>query len=431
MNIGGLSIQKIFQMDPNLIPYPTLSVSGAVTFPSRMEIYLDGLRVRQETISPGEFQLHNLATRTGAGLAEIVLTDPFGNEERIIQPFYLSNMLLTVGLHEYNYNIGVQREEFGTESFSYGDLVLSGFHRYGFTDQLTTAFGFETLGTRYNLGPSASVRIHHGGVLTVSLAQNRNINGEFGATATLSYLYQSRRFSANLSIGGFHEDYAKVSTNPANATKQYEVVGGVGFNANQLGSVTVNAEVTGHYDGPGRQAVTLGYSRQLLKTLSFLARLQWVDEAESTMEIMMGLTYVPGRNISVSTRYRRSDDSNTGTVQIQRNPPPGEGWGGRLLVEHDDATDTTLDTFFQYNARYGTYRGSYRNFGDDQTLQATAAGSIAYVGHTVGFSRHINASFGLVEIGNLEGVRVSQNGQLLGKTNADGKLFIPNLTSFF
>ncbi|MEW6324141.1 MAG: fimbria/pilus outer membrane usher protein, partial [Nitrospirota bacterium] len=374
MNVGGLSVQKVYQMDPHLIPYPTPSVSGAVTFPSRMEVFLDGLRIRQETLAPGDFDLRNLSIGAGAGVAEIVLTDPFGNEQRIVRPFYLSNSLLNPGLHEYSYNIGVLRTNFGRESFSYDGLVLSGFHRYGVNESVTAAFQMETLKQQYNAGPSASIRVRPGGVVTVSLAQNRNADGKFGAAGRIGYLYQSRLFSANLSVGGFHRHYASVSADPADAAEQYEVTGGAGYNISRLGSVTVNFEVAGRYEGPDRQAVTLGYSRQLSKNLSLTARVQWANEAESAMEVMAGLVYIPGRQISVSTRYRRTDEAHAATIQVQKNPPLGEGFGGRVLVEQDDATDTTVDAFLQYNARYGAYRGSYRSFGGDRTLQAAAAG---------------------------------------------------------
>jgi outer membrane usher protein FimD/PapC len=68
----------------------------------------------------------------------------------------------------------------------------------------------------------------------------------------------------------------------------------------------------------------------------------------------------------------------------------------------------------------GGYRGSYR---------FSAFGGVAYVGGTFGISRPIPDSFGLVTVGGLEGVRVYQDSQEMGRTDAKGRLFLPSMGS--
>jgi len=53
------------------------------------------------------------------------------------------------------------------------------------------------------------------------------------------------------------------------------------------------------------------------------------------------------------------------------------------------------------------------------------------VANTVGFSRPITDSFGLVKVGELQGVRVYQNGQEIGRTDRKGRVFLPNLGSYY
>ena len=60
----------------------------------------------------------------------------------------------------------------------------------------------------------------------------------------------------------------------------------------------------------------------------------------------------------------------------------------------------------------------------------SAAGGIVYVGGRVGFSRPVTDSFGLVRVDRLEGVRVSLNNQEIGRTDASGEVFLPNLGSY-
>ncbi len=134
LTMGGISFSKVYRMDPYLIKNPMLNVSGFVTLPSEVEIYLNGMRLRTERLSPGGFDLRDINYYGGAGLLEVIIRDPFGKEERLNFPFYFTDLLLKKGLHEYSYNLGAIREEFGEESNEYSDVALTAFHRYGFSD---------------------------------------------------------------------------------------------------------------------------------------------------------------------------------------------------------------------------------------------------------------------------------------------------------
>jgi len=52
------------------------------------------------------------------------------------------------------------------------------------------------------------------------------------------------------------------------------------------------------------------------------------------------------------------------------------------------------------------------------------------VGGAFGLSRPINDSFGLVTVDNLAGVRVYQNNQEVGRTDARGRVFVPEMGSY-
>jgi len=90
----------------------------------------------------------------------------------------------------------------------------------------------------------------------------------------------------------------------------------------------------------------------------------------------------------------------------------------------------------QYNARFGSYAAEYRGEridgdGGNGLVRLSAYGGVAYVGESIGFSRPITDSFGLVSVGGLEGVRVYHNNQEAGRTDGRGKLFLPSLGSYY
>ena len=137
--MGGLGFSKLYKLDPYFITQPMFNLQGVTAFPSQAKIYMDGVLVGTQPIAPGVFDLRNIYTNAGAHKIEVVLTDPFGNEQKISYPLYFSQILLREGLHEYSYNVGFLREQYGVASNKYGKPVFSAFHRYG----VTSSFNIE------------------------------------------------------------------------------------------------------------------------------------------------------------------------------------------------------------------------------------------------------------------------------------------------
>lgn len=430
LNLGGISLQKVFLMDPHFIQYPTKNVFGGVTFPTKMEIYLDGTLVKQDELPPGEYDLRNLSTRNGAGLVEVVLTDPFGKEDRLIFPTYLSTTLLQKGLHEYTYNLGFLREGYGTSSFNYGHWVASGFHRSGINDQLTIELSGEAHHDLFHIGSSASHQINELGLLTFSVAQSWDKDNQVGLMAKTGFQFQSRKLHLFFDLAEFGRSYTSTSIENSRNHKRYEALIGMGFSTKNLGSITTNYTVLNYYDDVSRQVFGIGYTRHIFNNLSILGRYRWTNGSELTNEIFLGLTYIPSRNITVTTQTIHSGGQNIETLQVQKTVPIGAGAGGRILYEDNGSRDT-FESFVQVNDQHGIYTGRYRTFGDDRLLQVSTSGSIITAGGALGFSRPVRDSFAVVQIDDIEGVTVYQNGQEIGKTDSSGRAFVTDLSSFF
>ncbi len=149
------------------------------------------------------------------------------------------------------------------------------------------------------------------------------------------------------------------------------------------------------------------------------------------------MTYYPGKDATLSLRHEKRKDAETEILQIQKNPPLGEGLGLRATIERAKSQSVSTYTFnplLQYNWRYGIFTGEFRSqSGKERSTEEyrlTASGGTAYVGNVIGFSRPINDSFGLVKVGELEGVRVYAANQEIGRTDRSGRVFIPALSSY-
>lgn len=438
VNLGGFSLSKIYQMDPYFIRYPTADFSGVVSLPSDMEIYLNGTQIGTERLSPGEFDLENISYYGGASVIEVVIKDLFGKAQRFRYPFYFTDTLLKRGLHEYSYNIGFLREEFGVESNRYSNLVFSAFHRYGRSDSLNLGLRAEGGRGRYNLGSQASYLIAKAGVITLSLSGSYDTIGKTGFAGLLSYGYQDRKINAQFFLKRFTADYITIGEESRTERTKYEAGMGMGYGTKDRGSISLNFNTIKKYQGLNRQTVSATYSRSLYNKFAIFLTARNIKEKESDSEIFVGINYYPWKDISISTRYEKSKDTAREVLQVQKNPPQGEGYGYRASVESANSQITsanTLNAYLQYNSGYGIYTGEFSGQSSEgrtsENYRLSASGGIAYLSNIVGFSRPITDSFGLVKVGELKGVRVYQNNQEIGRTDSSGKIFVPNLNSYY
>lgn len=438
VNLGGVGFSKAYSMDPYLIRYPLADVSGMASLPSEVDVYVNGVRTRTEKISPGEFDLKNISSYGGAGAVTLVIKDAFGREQKRTYPFYVSDILLREGLHEYSYNAGFARKKFGEESNRYESPAFSAFHNYGVSDSLTMGMRGEGIKGKYNLGPQASFRLHQLGIVSLSLSGSTDERERTGSAGFASYQYQDSRISARALVKGLTRSYAVAGEEVQADKSRYETGLGLGYGSSEFGSLSLSMDIVKKYVGQDRQVDIVSYSRMLWRSSTLVASFRKIRDENSSTEVFLGMTYYPKPDLSLSTSYKRSDGTNTETLQAQKNTPAGEGYGYRVSLEKSDSpagSATSINPFYQYNSRYGVYTGEYRGVSNDdgrrnETYSLTASGGIACVGNTIGLSRPITDSFGLVKVDDLQGVRVYLNNQEIGRTDAGGKVFLPTMGSY-
>ncbi len=441
LNMGGLSFSKIYGINPYFIKNPLFNVTGLVSLPSQADVYLNGIKTQTVALTPGTFEVKDLAASGGANTLEVVIKDAFGREQRLQYPFYSSDLLLKQGLHEYSYNAGFLRRNFGVESDDYGEFAFSAFHRYGATDNATVALRTEGRHGLYNVGPEL-IFIPRLGVMTLTEATSKK-EGRTGFAGLLSYVYQGSIFNTRFMTSRFSEDYITISTpatTPSSTRIRDQSSAGIGLNLRQYGSLSADVTVMENFQKQDRRTGTVAYSRNLTRDVILFtsySKTRDTSIAGSIYEIFVGLTYNFGEGRSVSTRYDRTSDQDSETIEVQQNPPVGEGYGYRAPLNRTrtgDVTAYTANPNVQYNGRYGIYSADYwsqhTDAGTATTYQLSASGAIAYVDRTVGLTRPITDSFGLVKVGNVEGVRVYQNNVEIGTTDSEGKIFMPSLGSY-
>ena len=434
LNMGGISFSKNYNIDPYFIKYPEIGFSGLASLPSELEVYRDGVLIRKERVAPGGFDLRDIPTYVGAGLAEVVLKDPFGREQRIPLPYYFTDTLLKKGLHEYSYNIGFLREDFGVVSNRYNDFAFLGFHRYGISDSLTTGIGAEASRRVFNLGLSSTFSVPRQlGVINASVAWSDSKGRRDGVGGSVGYLYQGQNLSFNLLLRGFTRDYSNISIETVQDRTKYEATVGAGYFSSTLGSLSVGFDATKKYSGLDTKSLLASYSRKITDRSNVIASFKR-DLENRINEFNISINYYFNYGITASSSYQRTEGNSSERIQVTKNLPLGEGFGGRAAFEANQAEPRNFNNYdlqLQYNAKYGQYGAEFMSTNRAETYSFSAAGGLTFVKDSLNFSRPIRDSFALAKVGDLKGVRVYLNNQEIGRTGNSGKILIPDLGSYY
>jgi outer membrane usher protein len=444
LNLGGVSVSKLYQINPYFIKTPLAAFAGAVTLPSTVDIYMDGARVRSEKIAPGNFNLQNLNSYSATGLrnVEVVIKDAFGREERIGFPYFFTDQLLSKGLHEYSYNAGFVRNNFSLTSDDYGSAAVSAFHRYGMSDTLTLGLGGDATRDHINFGPRVSLNTVNAGVVTagLSLSRDSDIVTRSGAAASANHTFLSGRFSSQMLVRRFSEDYSVIGLTPGDKPK-LQASASINYGSRIAGTYSLSYAVQTVFGGATDQHTsTLGYTKTLGQNVSLVASVSRVVQETKGYEMSIGISFFPGNGLSANASYQKTKDGDVSNqLQFAKTPPIGEGLGYRVIAQRSvtaGAVSESISPFVQYNARNAILSAEGTNFVNGGSVgsnfyQLSLAGAAAYIGNDVYFSRPINDSFALVKIEPpLPGVRVLKSSAEIGITDASGAVFVPSLGSY-
>ncbi|MBC8016944.1 MAG: fimbrial biogenesis outer membrane usher protein, partial [Verrucomicrobia bacterium] len=439
LNLGGISYISSFSIEPGLITYPVGEFSGMAAYPSEAEIYVNGILIRRERLSPGEYRFRNLPVTNGTNMVDILVRDPFGAESHFSNAFYLSDRLLRAGLHDYGYSAGFLRRDFGSASDRYGQPVVVARHNVGLSDFLTAGVGAEAGKDLVNVVPRAVFRLNNIGIINLLAGGSLDRDQGSGGTIGGGYLFQSRNINYQLSLRHSTQGYRTLASRQNTDPPLLEAGTGLSLGTPFSGSIGLDGTFMETYAGQIRRSLGVSYSRSLTKTLHFSAswRTTWGTSSENT--IFTGLTYIPGESHTISATYQTFRGGDREALAIQKSLPIGEGFGYRGTVERERSNERTVylaNPVLQYNGPYGSYSADYQGKYEEQggglggNYLLSAAGAIVYAGGHIGLTRPVSDSFAMVHLEGLADTKVLLDSQVVARTNADGLAIIPNMRSY-
>ena len=426
--IGGAMISREYSVDPYFVRYPAFNLSGAVTTPSTVEVYVNDRLVRTEQLPPGAFDLTRLPTTTGPNDARLVIRDAFGGTRELAASYYLTTSVLAKGLQEYQYAVGVERTNFGIDSFNYGTPVLIGRHRLGLTDAVTLGGRVEARSDLVSAGPSVTVRTPFGEI--EAAAATSRTNGIGGSAVSGAYAYTGRRMSLGIAARAMTERYATSSLHAIDDRPRTDLNGYISVQAGSRTSVTVQRRDAAAYAaGAGTRTAVITSTRINRRTDVFVTAAQSRGVGLAGRELFVGASIRLTANAIASVSAERTATGDHVVTEVQQPLPVGQGWGYRLHAEN--GSQTYSSGAVQYQGPYGRYEIRRDTINGVGETVVSASGGIVAIDGGVFPSRPVQDGFALVRVPDVAGVRTYASNQEVGRTDSHGNLLVPNLLSYY
>lgn len=256
----GVTMARNFDLQPYRVTEPTGQTSFFLKSPSRVDVLVNGQKVRTLQLEAGPYSIRDFPVVSGSNDATLVITDATGRVEIKTLDIVSDINLLAAGLHKYSYSVGVvSRTDAREKTYETSLPVLSAFHRYGLSDDLTLGANLQadrdqqmggldvTTGQKWGV-VRADVAASHvadaGGGLAWRL-QYRNVDntrirddGTFRGTRDFSLLasYSDRKFAP---LGNLQPDNSSA----------YEVAARYGWQSSPTLSIGVGGSYRAFRDG--------------------------------------------------------------------------------------------------------------------------------------------------------------------------------------
>lgn len=432
--LGGLQIGSNFDLQPYRSTTPLPSFFGEATLPSAVELYVNGLKQYSGNVPAGPFELNTAPSFSGAGTAQLVVTDALGQSTTLNFSLYDVHRLLQPGLSDWSIELGVVRENYGNHSFDYGsNVAASGTWRYGMNDRFTAETHAEVTKGLSNAGVGGTWLLgRSGGILFASLAGSES-QGQKGMQYSTNYSWNNSRFNIGINAIGTIGDYRDVGTQYGSAPARRSEQISTGYSTQSLGSFGVSYNQVTQAQRETNQFASAYWSKSFGRRLRVSANYNHDinDSANNSASLSASLSL--DRNISLSNSVQYTDNSTAFATDVSRPAPNAGGIGWRAQARHslegsEDSTGGLAE--LNYRGRYGQVQTGIRSNDGDYASYASATGALVKMGGGLFATRQINNGFAVVSTGGIANVPVSLQNSPIGTTNSRGLLLVSPLNAY-
>lgn len=429
VSFGGIQYASNFATQPRLIRFPYLTVAGEAVVPSTVDVFINNTRVAQQNVPPGPFSFTDLPAVTGHGEMRMVIKDVLGREQVVTQPFYASDALLRVGLADYSGELGVVRNNYGINSNKYAHMLAAGTYRKGISESFTGELRGELSRTHRAAGVGGTYQMSTLGMFVGSLALSQGNKG-VGNLLMAGFDRRTSAFSMGLHMQFASRNFVQSGLDIAQSAPKTVSSINMSYATWERGTLGMAYVLQDNREQGKTRVVSANYGIPLGQnaTLHTIAYRNLAVGGNSVFNAVV--TFPLGERTSASVSQKRTQtggaSGDESFVQIQQNPPYGTGWGYHLEASSNKAQrgSVTLQTDF------GSYNADTMNVAGNNITRLNAAGGVGFLGGRIYAMRPITGSFGVVKVGGYQNVRVYADNLLVGRTDGEGYVLIPQMRPY-
>ncbi|HVK80648.1 MAG TPA: fimbria/pilus outer membrane usher protein, partial [Verrucomicrobiae bacterium] len=412
---AGVQIGRRFALAPSMITYPTPTLEGDAALASTAQLYVDGVLQGSRDIEAGPFSIGDTPFVSGAGAAQLVVTDVLGRQQIISRPFFVSTTMLRPGLTDWTASIGAVRPSIVDDH--YAENFASARVRRGMMNWLTLEAAIENSDDRTRGALGASVTDWRLGQFSV---MHTDGDGP-GATA-----YQWLRNSSQWSFGlDYQERAPRLDDNPFGQVRS-TASANFAIDLDRYGGLAFTAARLRFEDRPTSSVYTLSYTPDLGTNLLALS-LAYAEQIEEELSARISLSVPLGDDFSANASIDARPEGEVYRAGVQQSADASGGFGWRARITTGVVERVDLGAMLR--GRFGETTAQVSRLGPIHGLRLGHSGSIGFVSGERFVGPVIDGAFALVDTG-AANVDVRRNHFDLGPSNARGLVLAPNLRPY-
>jgi outer membrane usher protein len=436
VRLGGVQVQRNFQLRPDLVTLPLPSFAGSAAVPSTLEIYSDNGRLYSGSVPAGPFVARNLPVVAGGGKARVVLTDALGRETVSDLPFYAGSGLLRGGLYDFSVEAGFPRRSYGTASFDYArDWFASASLRHGIYDWLTLEGHAEGGESLVNAGAGVAFPLDRWGAGSLAFAGSATREGDTGILFNASIELDVGPFTVfgrTQRTFGDYRDIAAVSAKgspfdalPARVLDQLSIGFPLSFDKGTLSFSGAHLE---RWNREPSWVASLSYSRPMPWHGSLFAS-TFVDLGDDTrFGGYVGFSMPLGAATSWTTGGESDMDGGTAFTEVSHAADLRAGsLGWRVRASGGERQELAAGA--TYRTGFARFDAGVAHSSAGSRATAQIEGAFVAAGGGVFVANRIDDAFAVVDVG-APGVDVLYENRPIGKTGRRGRVLLPALRSY-
>lgn len=430
-HIAGIQVGTDFSLMPYMPTTPIPALSGSATLPSSVELYVNGVKSYTGKVPAGSFRINTMPNISGAGNAQVMMTDILGKTTIQSFSFYNDQLLLREGVTSWSTELGVVRENAGYSSFDYASSpALSATWRRGISNSLTTSAHAETSDSLVNGGAGGDWLLPGSlsGTLSLSFAMSTDA-GANGFQYGAGYRWSGEIFNFSTSTVGTSGDYHDVATHYGQPPPALSSSSVVGYNFGSAGNLSLSYLQFRYPQGSAVRYSSASWFKAVTDNLFINASVnQNIDDSRDSSVYLM-LTITTHDNISASSTIQRVNKEMGYQFNTGRSPSSEGGLGWNIAASQQGSAQSGQGEV-DYLGRYGKVYTGFSHVPDNQYGYAGTTGSVVMMGGGLFAARQINNGFAVVSTDGIPGVPVRLQNNPVGVSDSEGLLLVTPLNSY-